>query len=56
MGQTKQEIEQREQASHDAAERDRRQCPYCNATIPYGTDTGPGGECPSCSNTMTKDD
>lgn len=55
MGREKEAIMRREQAQHDAAERDGRRCPYCNAVIPYGTNAGPHDECPSCVGSL-KDD
>jgi len=55
MGRAKDEMMRREQAQHDAAERDDRRCPYCNAVIPYGTDPGVYGECPACVGAL-KDD
>ena len=55
MGQAKHEMELREQAQYDAAERDGRRCPYCSAVIPYGTNAGPNDECPSCVGAL-KDD
>lgn len=55
MSHVKRELEEREQAEHDAAERDDRRCPYCSAVIPYGTDPGMYGECPACVGAL-KDD
>ena len=48
MGQEKRQMMEREQARHDAAERDGRKCPYCGAVVPYGTNFGPHGEGPEC--------
>ena len=55
MGQAKHEMELREQGEYDAAERDGRRCPYCNAVIPYGTVLGIYDECPACVGAL-KDD
>lgn len=55
MSHVKREMEEREQAQFDAAERDDRRCPYCSAVIPYGTDPGPNDECPACVGAL-KDD
>jgi hypothetical protein len=55
MSRTKREMEEREQGQYDAAERDGRNCPYCSAVIPYGTELGPNNECPACIGAL-KDD
>ena len=56
MGQHKDEMIRREESLYNAAERDGRRCPICVAVIPYGTDPGPHGECPSCAHSLAKDD
>lgn len=48
MSRAKREIEEREEAAFDAAERDGRTCPFCGEVIPFGTDPGEHGECPAC--------
>lgn len=55
MGQAKEEMLRREEAQYEAARRDDRRCPYCNAVIPYGTEPGPHNECPACVGAL-KDD
>ncbi len=50
MSQTKRDIEEREQARHDAAKRDNRRCESCSSVIPYGTDG-----CPNCAGTLRDD-
>ena len=48
MGRDKQDRIERDEAQHEAAKRDERRCPYCDAVVPYGTDFGPRKECPAC--------
>ena len=55
MGREKDKMLEREEAQHAAAGRDGRRCAYCNAVIPYGTDSGPNDECPACVGAL-KDD
>lgn len=55
MGHTKQELEVRDQARYDAAERDNRHCGYCGRVVPYGTDLGPNGEGPECLAALAAD-
>ena len=55
MGGDKNARIERQEAEHQAAERDGRLCPYCSAVIPYGTDPGPHGECPACVGPLKND-
>jgi hypothetical protein len=56
MGREKDEMLRKQQAAHEAAQRDGRRCAHCNAVIPYGET--PGGQnklCVSCYSSMQAD-